>query len=140
MLQQGQVHKYQESFPVGIMKSELIKRQWRGAAALSINAFFLASVCAALLKMKQGSQRRLPGIPRSFQPSAVCPSNSSCPLQLQLQNRALNFRWDILSGFWDLGRVEAFKYETGCSRKVMRITGKDRNCSLSVSFNDTYFT
>lgn len=68
------------SFPVGIMKSELIKCQWSGAAALSINAFFLAPLCAALLEMKQDSQRRLSGIPRSAQPSAVCPSNSSCPL------------------------------------------------------------
>lgn len=79
-----------KSFPVGIMKSKLIRCQWSGAAALRINAFLLAPLCAALLKMKQDSQRRLSGMPRSVQPSAVCPSNSSCPLPLQLHNPVFN--------------------------------------------------
>lgn len=92
------------------MNLELVRCQRSGAAALSINACFLAPLRSPAEKEAGFTKASL------WDTRAVCPSNSSCPLQLQLQNRTFNFFFF----WWGCGRlcagsgvggwVEAFKY------------------------------
>lgn len=85
----------------------------------SSNAFFLAHLWAALLKMKQDSQRRLSGIPRSVQPSAGCPSNS---LSSPTAEQCVQFWGDFLGDFAALDKMfQTCDEDTGRHRKRKKL-------------------